>query len=490
MALSPPPDTPTPKRGFFVNVGSLVSARAFLALSQIFVLPIVARYVSIEDFAVMALAMTVVIFCQVLSDAGLGRSLIRSKGYDLTEWSTVFWFLVGVGLALAAITIALSFVWAWFFDLPLLVPVMSTLAVVPLCQSISAAPNAEIERRENYTGIARIQMTTTVVSLGLAVGLALLGFGIWALVAQQVALAAVRLLGIWRLSNFHAMRAFSAPRLKPHLKFAKDSLSVSAILALAEQGVVMLIGKLLGNIQLGLFSMSQRFSRLPQFGLAGPMSTVVYVRMAKAQDDDARLIALYLASVRLLGFAILPAMATIAIAGEAIFTVFLSADWAPVAPVFALSIGGLALEAVALVCLTCLFRAKGRTELNVRLALDSAGLRLALVLGGCLISLEAVALALALWGLLIVPRGWALARRVVPLNMGDGLAALGPALLAGGAILVLHNAFTVALTPDHWAEIGLVTLVWVTAMAGTFAVFRRPLTDAIGAFRTSAPTPQ
>ena len=101
----------TPRRGFFVNVGSLVFARAFLAVSQILVLPILARHLTVEEFAVMALAMTVVIFAGVMSDAGLGRSLIRSPTFSQAEWSTVFWLLVGVGLLLALGIAAAAPVW-------------------------------------------------------------------------------------------------------------------------------------------------------------------------------------------------------------------------------------------------------------------------------------------------------------------------------------------------------------------------------------------
>jgi len=485
MAGNPCPRDERPKRGFFVSVGSLVSARAFLALSQILVLPIVARHISIEAFAVMALAMSVVVFCSVLSDAGLGRSLIRSSGYDLDEWSSVFWLLVAVGITLAMLTIGLSVPWARFFNEPNLVPVLATLAIVPLCQSISAAPNAEIERRENYTGIAKVQMITTVVSLGLAVVLALLGAGVWALVAQQVALAVVRLMGIFALTEFRPRLVFSPALIRPHIKFARDALLVSAISVLGGQGAVVAVGKLLGSIPLGIFSMSQRFSRLPQFGLAGPMSTVVYVRMAKAQDSGPALVSIYLASVRLLGFAILPAMALIAAAGSAIFTVFLSEEWARVAPIFALSIGGLAIEAVALVCLTSLFRAVGRTELSVRLSLESGLLLVGLVGIGAFISLEGVAAAQALWGLIIVPRGWTLARRIVPLGLTDCLHAIAPSCIAAVTIAVAHFTLMRMLMFTHVPEIIMGITIWTLVCGLTYLICNHSIKDAVEVFKST-----
>ncbi|WP_428929788.1 oligosaccharide flippase family protein [Marinibacterium sp. SX1] len=441
------------RRGFFVNVGSLVFARGFLALSQVLVLPILARMLSVEDFALMALAMTVVIFTSVLSDAGLGRSLIRAPGYDQVEWSSVFWLLVGVGALLAAGVLAIAPLWAWYFAEPSLTAILSALAMVPFCQAISASHNAEIERREQYTALARLQIVAASSGLVAAVLLALAGAGVWALVVQQVLIAAFRLMGVIRLSRFRPDRVFDRQKIGGHLRFARDAVTTSLISVAQAQAAPLLIAKLLGQGPLGIFAMSQRFTRLPQFGLAGPMSAVVFVRMSKAQDDPARLTRIYLASTRLLASALLPPLTMIAVSGQAVFTVLLSEKWAGIAPVFALSIPGLVLEAVAITCLACLFRAVGRTDLQVRLITEGAVLRVVLVLGAALISLEAVAFSMTLWALAYVPRGWAHARGIVPLDWGDCLRAIAPAALVSAAGALAHLLLCRALAPGNEWEI-------------------------------------
>lgn len=471
-------------KSFFVSVSSLVSARLFLALSQIMVLPIVARHLTVEEFALMAMAMSVVVFCSVLSDAGLGRSLIRTPSYDHEEWVSVFWLLVAVGIGLAAAVLAIGPLWAAFFDQPELVQVLAALSVVPFFQAVSAAPNAEIERRENYTGIARIQVLTTVVSLSLAVALAILGAGIWALVAQQVSLAAVRLAGILYLSRFRPALSFKLRLVTPHLIFARDALSVSAISVIKAQVAVVAIGKFNGEASLGLFSMSARFSKLPQFGLVGPVSTVVYVRMAKAQGDPERLVRIYLAAINLMATLLLPLLAMTAVAGGAIFTVMLSEEWMEIAPIFALSISGLALEAIAVTLLACIFRATGRTDLDVRLSMESTIIYTGLVLTAAFLSdVLVVAAAISLWGFLIVPRGWYLAKKVVPIEIPDCLNVLlvpvALSLAMAGAHAVLRSSFQ----PGYAAEIGMAGLIWITGFAVAVSLQHKTLAKAIGVFR-------
>ena len=92
-----------PGSSFFASVGALTASRVVLVVSQIAILPVIARFLTAADFGAFALAMSVVIFSQILSDAGLGRSLIRQPEVDELEWSSVFWLLAGVGAALSAV---------------------------------------------------------------------------------------------------------------------------------------------------------------------------------------------------------------------------------------------------------------------------------------------------------------------------------------------------------------------------------------------------
>ncbi|MCH9808033.1 MAG: oligosaccharide flippase family protein [Alphaproteobacteria bacterium] len=458
-------------RQFFMNVGAMVFARAFLAASQILVLPIIARNVAITDFAIMALAMSVVIFSSVLSDAGLGRSLIKTE-YEPQEWSCVFWFLLGVGSILMLLVMGLAHLWAAYFEQPKLIPVLMALSLVPFCQAISAVPNAELERREAYPAIALVQMTATVIGLGVAIVMALTGFGIWALVAQQVLLAGVRLIGMAVMTRFHPQAVFQWPLVAKHFTFARDALAVSGIYVVRSQVAVLTLGKIQGETALGIFSMSERFARLPHFGLAGPASGVVYVRMAKVNDQPQRLADLYLASMRLLAVALLPPLAMLAVAGQSIFTFLLGNDWAAVAPIFALSIPGMALDAIASVCLACVFRATSRTDLNVRLAAEGAILRVVLVGLAVFISLEAVAASITIWALIMIPRGWLVAQQCIPLSLNRCVSAIAVPLMISVVFAILHLVLVATLPMSQLAEIVLAALAAVVAV-GAAAILSR-----------------
>jgi O-antigen/teichoic acid export membrane protein len=243
------------------------------------------------------------------------------------------------------------------------------------------------------------------------------------------------------------------------------------------------VGRILGPVPLGVFSMSQRFSRLPQLGLAGPMSSVVYVRMAKNLHDPAGIARIYLAAMHVLAAAMLTPLAMIAVAGDSIFSLFLGDEWRPVAPIFALSIPGLALEAVAMVCLSCLFRAMGRTDLQVRFALESGALRIAMVSVAVFGGLKLMAFSLTLWGLAMVPRGWHLAARIIPLARADCLRVLLWPVGIAAAMAVAQPVIVALADLGRWGDAGLAIIISLIGVSLTFLGDRRALKASVAVFR-------
>lgn len=477
-------------RRFLVSVGSLMSARAYLAASQFLVLPIVARELAVEDFALMALAMVVVVLALTISDAGMGHSLIRTKKVDPVEWSSVHWAITAGGAGLTLLTCALAPLLAWFFESPKLTIILIVLSIVPFLQAVAAAPNAEIETRENYSGIAQVQVVSTTLGLGVAVVLALLGAGVWALVVQQVVLAGARLVGTMMLSKFRPLFTFSTASLRPHLIFARDTLGVSLLMVGRQQLAIVGISKFLGAVPLGYFSMSERFGRLPQHGVAGPMSSVIYVRMTKAQERLDQISAIYLASMRILALLLIPSMAVGAVAAYPIFTLFLGSEWSAVTPVFALSIAGLVLEGVVIYTLQPLLRVLARTDLLLRLVLETVALRLVLLACTLPFGLEAVAASITIWGIIIVPRAWQIASRLVPLSKRDCVMALVPSLVVAAFMSIVWILLTkLPAFEGAWPQAIAGVLLAAAAPGVCWLVDKTAMTKAIATFRSDMPAP-
>ena len=469
-----------PGSSFFASVGALTASRVLLVFSQIAILPVIARFLTAADFGAFALAMSIVIFSQILSDAGLGRSLIRQPEVDETEWSSVFWLLTAVGAGLTALLLVTAPLWVRVFDMPTLGPLVSALAVVPFLAALAAMPNARLERDGRFPTLALIRTAGALLGLGLAVVLAMRGAGAWALVGQQLTLALCLLVGALRYSTFRPQRTFSAQGLRQHIVFARDTIGTSLLFTAQSQAPLMLIGYVLGAAPLGLFEMARRLLNFPQMGLTGPASQVIYVRMTRALPDLSEVGAIYVATIRLFALALIPPMVLLAAAGEVLFPAILSERWAAVAGIFLLATAGFTLEAVASAGGT-VFQAAGRTTLRLRMQTERAILRILAIAIAVSFGIEAVALTISLFALLYLPRYWQFVHRVARFDRAAAASTLlvttGLSLLGAGLLLYAETR----LAPGPWAFLAFSGLALAATWGACAGVQIRSLRQSIAA---------
>src|ERR1700761_750794 len=110
-----------------------MSASTVLRLfAQFLVLPVLSRFLGPSEFGLVSIAMPFVLFAQIISDAGIGQSLVRSDGKDRTVWSTMFWVLAALGCVMALALVGIAPIVAAIYHEPRLKPIIMTLALVPL----------------------------------------------------------------------------------------------------------------------------------------------------------------------------------------------------------------------------------------------------------------------------------------------------------------------------------------------------------------------
>ena len=453
--------------GFFGRVGVLSGSRVAVVLMQILALPLISRYLTTAEFGTIALAMSVVIFCQTLSDAGLGRSLIRQPEYDHDEWSGVFWFLLAIGLGLALLIILSAGLLERAFRAPGLSAFSCAFSVLPLLLALSAVPTAKLEKQGRFAAIAVIRLLSALAGLFAVVTLAVQGAGAWALAAQLIIVASIDFLAIWAVAGFWPSFVCRKVDLRRHFTFARDNIGVSLLFAAQRQIPVMLIGSVLGAAALGLYSMSQRLLRLPLLGFGGPFSQVVYVRMARIQEQRAKVGELYVETVRILSLVVVPPMLLLAVIGEQAFGVIFSEAWSASGRIFALAAPGIALE-VGISAAGVAYQATGETGLRLRMATERAILRTGAICCAIPFGLEAAAMMITVYAVLYLPRFWILLQRAAPFN---AQAALGGFVAPIVASVIVGAALRYYLPPEIgigglllWF-LGATVLAWALAAA-------------------------
>ena len=191
----------------------LVERASTQGISFVVVL-VLARLLGPENYGLVTLAATIALLGQTMLGETFSQALIQAKTLEPAHVSSLFWMLLGAGLA-ASLGLALAAGWlAGLFGATDLAPILRALSPLLLLTSLQAVPTALYKRELDFRAIALASTSGTLLGGVVGVGFALRGFGAWSLVANLLAQNAVVTVMIWRRSKFRPAWRYSHPHLR------------------------------------------------------------------------------------------------------------------------------------------------------------------------------------------------------------------------------------------------------------------------------------
>jgi O-antigen/teichoic acid export membrane protein len=462
---------------------ALISSVNMLRLVVQFVsLPLLARLLSPEDYGIVAMAMPILLFVMLFADSGLGVSLVRDQSAGTTAWHSCFWLTTGLGAGLCLVFAVIAPTFAEWMNEPELAAVMATLAVVILLQSLTLVPGAALQKQGLFSRVAAAEIAGVLASIGVAITLALNGFGVWALVWQQVVLYGVRLGLTAILSPYRPRFIFEWQAARGHVVFGWKLLVANAITFAGRSAESIIIGKFRGAADLGVFGMAYQFAKLPWMLVTGPLQFVLFPQVADAQNDPVRLRAQALLVSKVIATLLLAPMALIGAASVPIFDILLSEKWREAAYVFSLIIAAAAIQPVIGVLGTFVL-AIGRPDVQLRLTMQATVLWMICLSGSVWYGLYAIAIAYTVSTLAFSV--WSL-RVMLPLlgcSFQDYSKAVG-----GQIILAIAAAVSYRMIIRLWEMNDLSAIILAISLAsgcvlGSFIFSYRNLLAGLNALR-------
>jgi O-antigen/teichoic acid export membrane protein len=209
-------------------------------------------------FGVVSMALVVVIFMQVFVEQGMSTAVVQRGELKRAHLDAAFWMTVVWCLLLAAAVVSLSGWWAGVNDEPELTDVMRVLAILLPIWGLSVVQTAVLQRKMEFKRLAVRTSVAAILGAAIGVTLAVLGFGVWSLVAQELVTAVVSLALLWALSGW-------LPRLRFSRSHARDLLSFSIYAFLGNLGSfigrrsdVLMIGLFMGPTVVGIYRLADR----------------------------------------------------------------------------------------------------------------------------------------------------------------------------------------------------------------------------------------
>ena len=317
------------KRGALWALGSQVAVQAIRFAGVV----ALARLLTPSDYGAAALAITIGTYSMILGDLGYGTALVQAPNASQRRASTAFWCSLGAGMIGLGIVVLGAYPAARLLGEPEVTGLVIAGGLTLLLVAAGSTSNALLTRSMSFGVIQGAGMIAALIATACAVAAAVLGAGAWALVLQQVILAAVTSACFILPARWHPSLEFSRSAMRSLTRFAVPYTAGSAFIVLQGLVTVLLVGSLLGIEELGIWNLSMALVVVPMTLLAAPISRVVYAAFARMRDDQERVTEVWLNGFTMLAAVLLPVLfCLIAVAPDLVPLAF-GRQWVAAVPV-------------------------------------------------------------------------------------------------------------------------------------------------------------
>jgi len=293
---------------------------------------VLARILVPEDYGTIALVTVFTAILQVFVDSGLGTALIQKKEADDLDFSSVFYFnLVVCVILYIGMFVASPYIAAFYGD-DTLTPIIRVLSLTIIISGVKGIQQAYVSRNMLFKRFFFSTIGGTIFSAILGIGMAYAGFGVWALVVQQLSNTAIDTLILWITVKWRPKKLFSWSRLKVLLSFGWKLL-VSSLLDTGYNNLRnLIIGKMYSSADLAFYNQGDKFPKVIVTNINTSIDSVLLPTMSNVQDDKERVKQMTRRAIKTSTYVMAPLMMGLAFCAEPIVSLVLTDKWFPCVP--------------------------------------------------------------------------------------------------------------------------------------------------------------
>ena len=304
---------------------------------------ILARLLTPFDYGCIGMLSIFLVLAETFIDGGFGSALIQKKRPTQEDYSTIFWFNVGMSVLLYAIIYVSSPAIARFYNIPLLCDVLRVQGVILFIYAFNVIQRNQLKKKLNFKILSIVTITTSLVALSITIFMACHGFGVWALVAQNIITAAIPALVFWFYIKWRPIWTFSYKSFKELFSFGFYMFLTHLVNQFGNQIQGLLIGRFYNASTMGYYSKADGTEKLASTSISSVMTQVTYPLYAEAQDDKEKLTNMIRRITMTLSYITFPLMFILLLCAKPIFVLLYSDRWLHSVPYFqVLCLAGLA----------------------------------------------------------------------------------------------------------------------------------------------------
>lgn len=306
---------------------------------------VLARLLTPHDYGVIGMLSIFLAVSQTFIDGGFGSALIQKKHPTNDDYSTILYWNLFLSIILYFLLYASAPYVASFYDLSLLKDVLRVQGVVLIINAARIVQRNQLRKQLMFKKIAIINISSNMTSLAVTIYLAWKGWGVWALVIQQLLVSTLSTTLYWLTAKWKPSLVFSTKSFKELFSFGGFILLSNLFNTLCNNIQPLLIGKVYDSSTLGYYSKARSTEGQATSLVSNVISQVSYPVLSEAQNDKARLISILKKFIGASAFITFPLMLLLILLAKPIFILLYTEKWLPCVPYFKLiCIAGIAIS--------------------------------------------------------------------------------------------------------------------------------------------------
>lgn len=304
---------------------------------------ILARLLTPYDYGCIGMLMIFMLLAESFIDGGFGSALIQKKNPTQTDYSTIFFWNMGLSVVLYAVLYLSAPAIARFYEIPLLCDVLRVQGAILFIYAFNIVQRNQLQKKLNFKVLSIVTIVTSITALTVTIIMAWQGYGVWALVAQNILTAAIPAIVFWFYVKWRPKWVFSWQSFRELFGFGFYMFLTQMLNQLGQQIQGLLIGRFYNASTMGYYSKANSTERLASTSISKIMTQVTYPLYAAMQDDKAALGTMIKKITLTLSYITFPLMFLLLLCAKPLFILLYSDRWVDSVPYFqVLCIAGLA----------------------------------------------------------------------------------------------------------------------------------------------------
>lgn len=345
---------------------------------------ILARLLTPYDYGCIGMLSIFMVLAEAFIDCGFGAALIQKKNPTQEDYSTIFYWNIAVSVLLyLALFFAAPFI-AKFYNIPLLSKVLRIQGVILFIYALNIIQSNQLRKKMNFRLLSIVSITTAVISLTITIILAYNGAGVWALVAQNIIMAAIPCLVYWFYVKWRPILTFSIRSFKELFEYGFYVFLSQLINQFGQQIQGLLIGKMYSPTTMGYYSKAMSTENMASKSVSQIMTQVTFPLYANVQDDLTVLSKVIKRVTMSIAYVTFPVLTILIILAKPLFLLLYSDRWLPCVPYFqVLCVSGFArcLLSANLQAITAI----GKSKIHFYWTIIRRGVGVGFIIGGMFI---------------------------------------------------------------------------------------------------------